>query len=66
MERLEDRLVHFHEYDLVGDASWETRFFSLRARFDDQQELFLNVGQCWRLDREVEVLAAGLHNEQVV
>lgn len=66
MQGLENRLVHFHKNDLVGDAGWEAGLLCLRARFDDQQELFLNVGECWWLDREVEVLAAWLHNEQVV
>lgn len=66
MKWLKNGLVHFHENDFVGDASWEAGLFSLRAGFDDQQELFLNVGQCWGLNREVQVLAAGLHYEQIV
>ena len=66
MEGLENGLVHFHEDNLVGDARGETRFFSLRARFNDQQEFLLNIGQSWRLDWETQALTAWVQNEQVV
>ena len=66
VEGLENRFVHFHEDHLICDAGWETGLFGLGARFNNQQELLLNVGQCGWLDREVKALAAGLHHKQVV
>ena len=66
MEALKNGLVHFHEDNLVSDASWETGVLRFWARFDDQEEFLLNVGQSWRLDGEAQAFTAWVEDKQVV
>jgi hypothetical protein len=66
IEVLKDGTVELHEDDFLLDTVGETRLFGLRARFDNQKRLTLDVSGSGWVKQELDHITDGVSEQELV